>query len=113
MHGCTGLLSCLCTHSFYGSPCALQAYEARFNPWAEFQQSEEASRVKALPVHDRALLTGSKALLGSKLGRAFAAVYLALIHAFMFALIYYAALSSQPVVRAAPTDAAASVSPPP
>ena len=89
----------------------MQAYEARFNPWAEFQQSEEASRVKALPVHDRALLTGSKALLGSKLGRAFAAVYLALIHAFMFALIYYAALSSQPIVRASPSEAAASVLP--
>lgn len=69
--------------------------------------------MKALPVHDRALLSGSKALLGSKLGRAFAAVYLAAIHAFMFALIYYAALSSQPVVVAAASDLAASVSPPP
>ena len=90
----------------------MQAYEAQFNPWAEFQQSEEANRVKALPAHDRAILTGSKALLGSKLGRAFVAVYLTAIHAFMFALIYNAALSSQPVVIAAASDSAASLSPP-
>ena len=38
----------------------VQAYEARFNPFAEFQQAEEASHVRALPAHDRALLTGSK-----------------------------------------------------
>ena len=82
----------------------VQEYEARFNPWAEFQQSEEASRVKALAVHDRALLSGSKALLGSRLGRAFAAVYLAAIHIFLFSLIYYAALASQPVVLATALD---------
>lgn len=38
----------------------VQAYEARFNPFAEFQQSEEVSRTKSLPVHDRAILTGSR-----------------------------------------------------
>ncbi len=85
----------------------VQEYEARFNPWAEFQQSEEASRVRALPVHDRAMLSGSKALLGSKLGRAFAAAYLAAIHIFLFSLIYYAALASQPIVFAAASDSAA------
>jgi hypothetical protein len=39
---------------------AVQAYEARFNPFAEFQQSEEVNRVKLLPVHDRAILSGTR-----------------------------------------------------
>jgi hypothetical protein len=40
-----------------------QAYEARFNPFAEFQANEEAARVKALPAHDRALLSTSRCAL--------------------------------------------------
>ena len=38
----------------------LQAYEARLNPFAEFQQDEATSRVARLPMHERALLSGSK-----------------------------------------------------
>lgn len=40
-------------------------------------------------------------LLGNKAGRMFAAVYLVAIHAFLFGLIYYAALISQPVIAPA------------
>lgn len=36
-------------------------------------------------------------LLQNKVGRIFAMVYLTLIHVFVFVLIYYAALSSQPI----------------
>ncbi|EIE24379.1 hypothetical protein COCSUDRAFT_83683 [Coccomyxa subellipsoidea C-169] len=84
----------------------LKAYEARFNPFAEFQQSEEVSRVKSLPVHDRAILSGTRLLLQNKVGRIFAAVYLTVIHVFVFVLIYYAALSSQPVVAPIASQAA-------
>ncbi len=47
-------------HAKDGWCMASQAYEARFNPFAEFQQSEEVSRVKSLPVHDRAILSGTR-----------------------------------------------------
>ncbi len=43
----------------------------------------------------------ARMLLGSKIGRIFAAIYLVAIHAFVFGLIYYAALSSQPVINVA------------
>ncbi|KAK9906857.1 hypothetical protein WJX75_009234 [Coccomyxa subellipsoidea] len=84
----------------------LKAYEARFNPFAEFQQSEEVNRVKLLPVHDRAILSGTRLLLQNKVGRIFAAVYLTMIHVFVFVLIYYAALSSQPIVVPVASQAA-------
>lgn len=38
----------------------LQAYEARLNPFVEFQQHETESRVNKLNLHDRALLSGSR-----------------------------------------------------
>ncbi len=38
----------------------VQEYQAKFNPFAEFQQNEEARGLKSLPVHDRAILTGSR-----------------------------------------------------
>ncbi|BDA46198.1 probable protein CASP [Coccomyxa sp. Obi] len=82
----------------------LKAYEARFNPFAEFQQNEEVSRTKSLPVHDRAILTGSRLLLQNKVGRIFAAVYLTLIHVFVSVLIFYAALSSQPITSSSVSE---------
>ena len=38
----------------------LQAYEARLNPFVEFQQHETESHVNKLNLHDRALLSGSR-----------------------------------------------------
>ena len=46
-----------------------------------------------------------RVLLSSGVGRLFVAAYLLAIHAFMFALIYYAAWLSQPVVAPAAADA--------
>jgi hypothetical protein len=65
-------------------------YEARVNPFAEFQKSEVDQRMQRMPVHDRALLAGSKALVGSKFARALAAVYMVLMHLFFVVLLYYA-----------------------
>ena len=38
----------------------MQAYEARLNPFVEFQQHESESHVNKLNLHDRALLSGSR-----------------------------------------------------
>ena len=38
----------------------MQAYEARLNPFVEFQQHETESHVNKLNLHDRALLSGSR-----------------------------------------------------
>lgn len=45
-------------------------------------------------------------LLQNKVGRIFAAVYLTMIHVFVFVLIYYAALSSQQIVVPVASQAA-------
>ncbi|KAK9818043.1 hypothetical protein WJX72_006164 [[Myrmecia] bisecta] len=66
-----------------------KAYEARLNPFAEFQQSEMEAQVKRLHLHDRALLSGSRMLLANRVGRIFIAVYAVLLHAFVIILIYY------------------------
>ena len=45
-------------------------------------------------------------LLQNKVGRIFAAVYLTMIHVFVLVLIYYAALSSQPILVPVASQAA-------
>ncbi|KAG2488575.1 hypothetical protein HYH03_012894 [Edaphochlamys debaryana] len=69
---------------------AARAYEARVNPFAEFQQSEAEMRVKNLQVHDRAVLAGSKLLLGSRIARMFFAVYTLMLHFVILLLFFYA-----------------------
>jgi hypothetical protein len=55
-----------------------------------------------------------RVLLSSRVGRVFVAAYLLAIHGFMFALIYYAAWTSQPVLSAAaPSSGAAPADVPP
>ncbi|KAG2425069.1 hypothetical protein HXX76_013978 [Chlamydomonas incerta] len=69
---------------------AQRAYEARVNPFAEFQQSEAEARLKNLQVHDRAVLAGSKLLLGSRVARMFFAVYTVMLHFVILLLFFYA-----------------------
>ena len=45
---------------FQTTNATLQAYEARLNPFVEFQQHETESHVNKLNLHDRALLSGSR-----------------------------------------------------
>ncbi|PNW84168.1 hypothetical protein CHLRE_04g223900v5 [Chlamydomonas reinhardtii] len=69
---------------------AQRAYEARVNPFAEFQQSEAEARLKNLQVHDRAVLAGSKLLMGSRVARMFFAVYTIMLHFVILLLFFYA-----------------------
>ncbi|EFJ47697.1 hypothetical protein VOLCADRAFT_117799 [Volvox carteri f. nagariensis] len=69
---------------------AARAYEARVNPFAEFQQSEVDSRMRNLQVHDRALLVGSRLLLGSRVARMFLAIYTVMLHFIILLLFFYA-----------------------
>ncbi|GIL61748.1 hypothetical protein Vafri_16138, partial [Volvox africanus] len=69
---------------------AARAYEARVNPFAEFQQSEAELRVRNLQVHDRALLAGSRLLLGSRVARMFLAIYTVMLHFIILLLFFYA-----------------------
>ncbi|KAJ9506929.1 hypothetical protein QJQ45_002510 [Haematococcus lacustris] len=71
---------------------AAKAYEAKVNPFNDFQKGEVESRVRSMQLHDRAVLAGSRLLLASRLGRAFAAVYALLLHLFIMVLLYYAML---------------------
>jgi len=66
-----------------------RAYEARVNPFAEFQKTEVEQRVRNLQLHDRAVLAGSKLLVGSRIARAFVATYAVLLHLFIMVLLYY------------------------
>ena len=68
-----------------------KAYEARVNPFADFQASEAEARVGSLGLHDKALLAGSKLMVGSKMARAFVAVYAVVLHVFIMVLLYYSA----------------------
>ncbi|KAG1678378.1 hypothetical protein FOA52_015144 [Chlamydomonas sp. UWO 241] len=79
------------------------AYEARVNPFADFQRSEADSRVRNLQLHDRALLAGSKLVAGSRAGRVFVAVYALLLHVFLLLLLYYA-LAPPPAVLLEPSS---------
>ncbi|GLC42313.1 hypothetical protein PLESTB_000660600 [Pleodorina starrii] len=87
---------------------AARAYEARVNPFAEFQQSEAELRVRNLQVHDRALLAGSRLVLGSRVARMFLAVYTIMLH-FIILLLFFYATTPCPASAAAvaPLDAAA------
>ncbi|GFR41759.1 hypothetical protein Agub_g2515 [Astrephomene gubernaculifera] len=69
---------------------AARAYEARVNPFAEFQQSEAELRVRNLQVHDRAVLAGSRLLLGSRVARMFFALYTVMLHFIILLLFFYA-----------------------
>lgn len=60
-----------------------RAYEAKVNPFADFQQSEADSRLRNLPAHERALLASSRIIMGSRIGRAVIAVYAVLLHVFI------------------------------
>ncbi|MEW5303764.1 MAG: hypothetical protein WDW36_006423 [Sanguina aurantia] len=72
---------------------AARAYEAKVNPFVEFQQSEVEKRVKGLHLHDRAVLAGGRMMLGSRAARVFIAAYAALLHLFILALLYYSLAS--------------------
>lgn len=43
-----------------------------------------------MQLHDRAVLAGSKLLVGSRFARAFTAIYALLLHAFVLLLLYHA-----------------------
>ena len=43
-----------------------------------------------MQIHDRAVLAGSKLLVGSRFARAFTAIYALLLHAFVMLLLYHA-----------------------
>lgn len=47
------------------------------------------AQVRQMQLHDRAVLAGSKLLVGSRLARAFLAVYAVLVHLFLMVLLYY------------------------
>jgi homeobox protein cut-like len=66
-------------------------YEARLNPFAEFQLSESESRLKGMQLHDKALLAGSRLIAGSKIARAAVAMYAVLLHVFIMVLMYASA----------------------
>ncbi|KAG2452146.1 hypothetical protein HYH02_003178 [Chlamydomonas schloesseri] len=87
---------------------AQRAYEARVNPFAEFQQSEAEARLKNLQVHDRAVLAGSKLLLGSRVARMFFAVYTIMLH-FVILLLFFYATTPCPAAAAVEPLAAAVV----
>jgi homeobox protein cut-like len=68
-----------------------KAYEAKINPFVEFQASESHQRVQALQLHDRAVLASSKVLMGSRVARVFVASYAVVLHLFIMVLLYYSA----------------------
>ncbi|KAL0035573.1 hypothetical protein WJX77_012505 [Trebouxia sp. C0004] len=70
-----------------------KAYEARLNPFVEFQQHETDSHVNKLNLHDRALLSGSRLMLANKAVRFFVVAYAVLLHLFVFGVVYYSAWS--------------------
>ncbi|KAL0044478.1 hypothetical protein WJX82_008975 [Trebouxia sp. C0006] len=70
-----------------------KAYEARLNPFVEFQQHETESHVNKLNLHDRALLSGSRLMLANKAVRFFVVAYAVLLHLFVFGVVYYSAWS--------------------
>lgn len=47
-------------------------------------------QVRQLQLHDRAMLAGSKLIMGSRVARTFIAIYAALLHGFIMVLLYYA-----------------------
>ncbi|DBA74650.1 TPA: hypothetical protein ACH3X2_009428 [Trebouxia sp. C0005] len=71
-----------------------KAYEARLNPFVEFQQHETESHVNKLNLHDRALLSGSRLMLANKAVRFFVVAYAVLLHLFVFGVVYFSAWSS-------------------
>ncbi|GAX75276.1 hypothetical protein CEUSTIGMA_g2721.t1 [Chlamydomonas eustigma] len=83
---------------------ARAAYEARVNPFVEFQKTEVESRVRGLQLHDRAVLAGGKLLLGSRFARAFLATYAVLLHLFIMVLMYYAMSPRSHVVEMVDMD---------
>ncbi|KAK9849137.1 hypothetical protein WJX84_006719 [Apatococcus fuscideae] len=68
-------------------------YQAKLNPFSAFQQRECEAQLDRMQMHDRALLAGSR-VFANRIGRIFILGYLLLIHAFLFGLIYFSALSS-------------------
>lgn len=68
-----------------------QAYAARLNPFAEFKQNESEAQLKQLQLHDKALLAGSKLIMGNRVARVFVACYAVFLHAFIMVLLYSSA----------------------
>lgn len=66
-------------------------YEARLNPFAEFQQNESESRLRGMHLHDKALLAANRLIAGSRMARAAVAVYVVLLHVFLMLMMYYSA----------------------
>eukprot|EP00878_Enallax_costatus_P035293 GHUV01039312.1.p1 GENE.GHUV01039312.1~~GHUV01039312.1.p1 ORF type:complete len:369 (+),score=110.83 GHUV01039312.1:364-1470(+) len=66
-------------------------YEARLNPFAEFQQIESESRLRGMQLHDKALLAANRLIAGSRMARAAVAVYVVMLHVFLMLLMYYSA----------------------
>ncbi|KAI8464491.1 MAG: CASP C terminal-domain-containing protein [Monoraphidium minutum] len=64
------------------------AYERAVNPFADFQRAEAEGRVRALKLHDRALLAAGGLIVGSPAARGALAAYLAALHGFVMLLIY-------------------------
>jgi homeobox protein cut-like len=67
-----------------------RAYEAKLNPWAGFQAAEVEAAKGALGLHDRALLAGSKLVVGSRMARVAIAAYAVVLHVFIMLLLYAA-----------------------
>jgi homeobox protein cut-like len=67
-----------------------RAYEAKLNPWAGFQAAEVEAAKGALGLHDRALLAGSRLVVGSRAARVAVAVYAVVLHVFIMLLLYAA-----------------------
>jgi len=63
-------------------------YEQRLNPFSRFKQREASAGISNLPVPDRAVLMGGQLLAGSKMARIFVAAYAAVLHLFVFAILY-------------------------
>eukprot|EP00775_Hariotina_reticulata_P011436 gene11436-11582_t len=81
-------------------------YEARLNPFAEFQLSESEARLKGMQLHDKALLAGSRLIAGSKIARAAVAVYAVLLHVFIMVLMYASATPHAVLQQTGPASAA-------
>ncbi|KAF8071287.1 CHX17 [Scenedesmus sp. PABB004] len=83
-------------------------YEARLNPFAEFQHSEAEARLRGLRMHDKVLLAGGRLLAGSCAARAGVAAYAVLLHAFVLFLLQRAAAPHAACAGGAGGGAAAS-----
>jgi homeobox protein cut-like len=66
-------------------------YEAKLNPFAEFQANESEAARRGMRLHDKALLAAGRLIAGSRLARAGLALYFFLVHVFLMVLMYHSA----------------------